>query len=365
MGRQVWTGLDGLRAAGVMAVVVYHASLGWAVNGYAGVDLFFALSGFLITWLLIAERQRTGTIALPAFYMRRFLRLVPALTVTLVIVSLLAVASDGPGVVLRGVLASMVYLSNWWMAIGNEMPLLEHTWTLAIEEHFYIVWPMLVVLGWSRNRARRLTAIFLGAALVAVMAMPWTSQIVPVKVTYLRGFSIVLGSLLAIAMQYRPPGTRVIRWLGPAASVSFLALIAILLVPVALPGQLMSGLVSVPAWLTLIVIAASVATPQVAIIRILSWGPLRWIGKRSYGMYLYHFPVLSLFMHNIELPFPHAVRMGIAILLTLVLTGLSYRFVESPALRLKSRFASDQPALARVPAEPAVTKTLRVDEPAR
>lgn len=362
MGRQLWTGLDGLRAAGVMAVVVFHASLGWAVNGYAGVDVFFALSGFLITWLLIAERQRTGTIALPAFYMRRFLRLVPALTVTLVIVSLLAVASDSPAVVLRGVLASMVYLSNWWMAIGHEMPLLEHTWTLAIEEHFYIVWPIIVLLGWSRNSARRLAAILLGAVLIAVMAMPWAPQIAPVKVTYMRGFSIILGSLLAIAMHYRPLGARVVRWLGPAASVSFLALVVIMLVPVALPGQLMSGIVSVPAWLTLIVIAASVATPQAAIIRILSWSPLRWIGRRSYGMYLYHFPVLSLFMHNIELPFPHAVRMGIAILLTLVLTGLSYRFVESPALRLKKRFADDRPGLVRVSPQRAVTEAQMVDE---
>ncbi|QGF23900.1 acyltransferase family protein [Raineyella fluvialis] len=267
MGRQVWTGLDGVRAIGVIAVVLYHASLGFSVNGYVGVDIFFALSGFLITWLLVAERERTGRVSISDFYARRGLRLLPALMVTLAMVSFLSIASERPGVILRGALASLLYVSNWWKFTGHDMPLLDHTWTLAIEEHFYLIWPLLVLLGSSRSRARRVPALVLGVALIVVMVLPWAPSVALVKGTYLRGVSILLGSLLAVGMYFRPPVGRTARLLGPLAGLSCVLLVAVTVTWVALPIRWMSGITSVPAWLTLVLVAASVAAPQSRVVR--------------------------------------------------------------------------------------------------
>ncbi len=137
-------GLDGLRGIAVLAVVLFHTALTWGTNGYVGVDIFFVLSGYLITRLLLAERRQTGTISLRRFYVRRVLRLYPALAVTCVAVLLLGLAAHRLSVIGPSVVASAFYYANWWLYTGHDMVLLDHTWTLSIEEHLYAIWPAVV-----------------------------------------------------------------------------------------------------------------------------------------------------------------------------------------------------------------------------
>ena len=150
-------GLDGLRAVAVLAVVLYHLNVGWASGGLLGVGVFFVLSGYLITDLLLAEREREGAIALGRFWLRRARRLLPALWVMLVVVTLwiaFLVPSQVAGV--RGdLVAALLYFSNWWYAFqhvsyfasfGAPSPL-GHLWSLAVEEQFYLVWPLLLILA--------------------------------------------------------------------------------------------------------------------------------------------------------------------------------------------------------------------------
>ena len=156
--------LDGLRAVSVMAVVLYHADVSWMPGGFLGVEVFFVVSGFLITALLIDERHHSGAISLRQFWIRRARRLLPALYLLLAVVSVasMLVYRDAAGRMGGDVLAALVYVSNWWQIFLNESyfaqagrpPLLQHLWSLAIEEQFYLVFPPLFALGWPAGAAR-------------------------------------------------------------------------------------------------------------------------------------------------------------------------------------------------------------------
>ncbi|MGH9206800.1 MAG: acyltransferase family protein, partial [Acidimicrobiales bacterium] len=238
--RQHLPALDGLRAIAVAAVIVYHFNFGWAAGGYLGVDLFFVLSGFLITGLLIEERMATGGISLPRFWARRARRLFPALLVVLGAIVLYAVAG-GPNIdpnALRGdVLGTLFYVANWhFIAVDNPYfaPFatpspLEHTWSLAIEEQFYVVWPLVVLLlaklgGRDWRRFTMVSTVVLALASVVDMAMRAHGS-GDVSRAYFgtdsRAFELMVGAFLALWMEgprRLPDGAlRVLRGVGPVA----------------------------------------------------------------------------------------------------------------------------------------------------
>lgn len=336
--RTRWPSLDGLRGIAAIVVVLFHAQFGFAVNGYVGVDVFFALSGFLITSILLSEIARRGTVRLRRFYLRRLLRLYPALVTTCLLVLAAGAVGGHLGEVGPGVGAALLYVANWWMYTGHTAPLLEHTWTLAIEEHFYFVWPLLLLALTSRRRWFRLLGAAAGVGLLIVIFTPWTEPIQHVRGTYLRGFPIVWGSLLAAVVRFwrgRWPTAAV----GAVGTVATVGLIAVLLVPWVLPERWLTGPNSITGLLSMLVLAGVVTAPGNWGDRILSWPPLEWFGTRSYGLYLYHFPILQVARHQLDAG-PDWARMVLAIVITLVVTWASFRWVEEPFLRLKDRIGA-------------------------
>lgn len=341
MARHIWNGLDGLRGLAVLAVVIFHLSVGWATNGYVGVDVFFALSGFLITWLLLDERSRTGQIGLPQFYMRRILRLYPALVATVLVVLVLGVLAGQSERVLPGAVAALAYAANWWIYTGHEALLLEHTWTLAIEEHFYLVWPVLILLLTSPRRHLRLLGVGAAVLVTAAVLTPWPDALEGVRGSYLRGAPIVWGSVLAALLRVRQPGAGLRSVMAPVGLAALLLLVGIMAMPVLLPAHWMTGLRSVPGMLSVVVIAVAVTTPGCVMERWLAWRPLRWVGRRAYGIYLYHFPVIMVLGFQLDLGLPGWATATVAFALTLGIAGVSYWVLESPFLRMKRRFSTD------------------------
>lgn len=333
--RTYWPGLDGLRGIAALAVIIFHAHLGLAANGYVGVDVFFALSGFLITSLLLVETQRHGRIRLLRFYLRRMLRLWPALVATCALVMAAAAATGQLSDAAPGTLAALVYLGNWWMYTGGSAPLLDHTWTLAIEEHFYAVWPVLLIGLCSHRRTLRAFAVIAAVVGITVLFVPWPEPITHVRATYLRGFPIIWGSLLAWAVSRRPR-TSESRALGAVGNGALLILLGVLLIPWTLPERWLTGPNSATGLLSLFALAGIVLSPRSAASTLLAWPPLRWAGTRSYGLYLYHFPVLQVLRHHIDVG-PEWARMLIGIVATIIMAEASFRWLEAPFLRLKDR----------------------------
>ncbi|WP_165399551.1 acyltransferase family protein [Janibacter limosus] len=348
--RTYWPGLDGLRGIAALAVIIFHAGLGPAVNGYVGVDVFFALSGFLITSLLLVEAQRHGRIRLLRFYTRRMLRLWPALVATCILVIAAAAATGQLSEAAPGTLAVLFYLGNWWMYTGRSAPLLDHTWTLAIEEHFYAVWPVLLIGLCSRRRALRAFAVIAAVVGVALIFTPWPEPITDVRGTYLRGFPIIWGSLLAWVVSRRREATSS-RALGTIGNGALLVLLGVLLIPWTLPERWLTGPSSGTGILSLFVLAGIVLSPRSAAATLLAWPPLRWAGTRSYGLYLYHFPVLQVLRHHVQVG-PEWFRMVVGIMATIIIAEASFRWLEAPFLRLKDRLGRHTASVPNLPLGP-------------
>ncbi len=335
--------LDGLRAVAVAAVIAYHLGYGWAPGGYLGVDTFFVLSGFLITSLLLAERTRTSRIDLPAFWARRARRLLPALLVVLAALAAYArwwapAASRGE---LRGDgLAALFYSANWrfiaahssYFDLYDTPSLLEHTWSLAIEEQFYLVWPIVVALClWlSRGRRAPLAITATGVLIVSALLMSAAAGSDPSRAyfgTDTRVHSLLVGTLLAMFVERRRlearPGA-----LSALGTASFLAVC----VAYATVGDdrldMYHGGFLVFAVLVAIVIAAAVQQ-RGPVRAALSLAPLVWVGRISYGLYLWHWPVqLVLTPDRTHLA---GVALDIArVAVTLVSATASYYLVELP-----------------------------------
>ena len=331
--------LDGLRAFAVIAVLLYHASLPWIPGGFLGVEVFFVISGYLITSLLLAEWARSGRIDLREFWLRRARRLLPAVAVLFL-----------PGEIagLRGdVLSSAAYVNNWYQVFSHKSyfeavgrpSLLRHLWSLAVEEQFYVLWPMLfcVLLRVLRPRAA-LLAVLAGAAASAVtMALLYDPDVDPSRPYYgtdARAAGLLIGAALAFVWRpgRAPRPTR--RWTPDAAGLlAFTALAACHLLMNEYQPFLYRGGFALVATATAALVAVSVHPHARLVPRLLSLAPLRWIGMRSYGIYLWHFPVFMLTRPQLDLPFDGAPLLAGRVALTFALAALSYRFVEAPIRR--------------------------------
>ncbi|WP_353987312.1 acyltransferase family protein [Ruicaihuangia caeni] len=350
-------GLDGMRAVAVTAVLAFHLLPGVLPGGFLGVDLFFVISGFLITTLLLREHARSGRIDLVDFWRRRARRLLPAIGLLVVVTASAALAIGGDALHKLGwqVLGTATFSYNWLsIADGNSYfdstspELLRNLWSLAVEEQFYLVWPLvLLALLVVRRRWVRVALVAAAAAASAVTMGLLVNPADPTRVyfgTDTHSFGLTIGIIVALLMGGWPDAVG--RWpravrplLMPAASVAMMGIVAAF---VWLDGDALfayrGGLVAV-SLLTALVLAAAVA-PGSALGRALEWAPFRWIGTRSYGLYLWHWPVYVLLLDALptwqgaEFMWPLA---ALSLAITVVAAELSYRFVEQPVRRLGFR----------------------------
>ena len=366
-------GLDGMRALAVVAVMIYHANNSWLPGGFLGVEVFFVISGYLITLLLIGEHERSGRIDLPQFWLRRARRLLPALFVLLIGLAIYTTLfrRDALGQLRGDVIAGLTYITNWYQiwvgqgytAAGDFAPL-RHLWSLAVEEQFYLLWPLAMVglMHLGRRRLPELSRwLFLGAiAITVLLALLFRSReiaacdvtpnaywnvggrcISKVDALYLNTISRVGGLMLgaAFAMIWRPvalmrgpmrdkggilDGVAIVGLGGLAALFWYLHLVT----PEGGDPLLFRGGLLWTGLATLAVIAAvthrgSQAGP------ILGNAVLLWIGTRSYGLYLFHWPVYQAIRRiaGVGLTVPQFL---LAMAITVPIAEVSYRMVETP-----------------------------------
>lgn len=356
---QRYAGLDGLRALAVVLVVVYHLfPASWVRGGFIGVDVFFVISGFLITSLLLTERERTGRIALRAFWTRRARRLLPALALLVIVCGTWAGIVGGDVLVGLGaqVAGAATFAYNWIsVATGagyfetTTPELFRNLWSLSVEEQFYVVWPLLLPLVlllrpvWARVVAM-LAAAGLSALWMAALVGASTDPTRAYFGTDSHAFGILLGVAVALGLRGRLQALHASGGLGrrgaaTAGVVGVAAIVAIVVVACIPPT---SGVATFPGVLLLASILSATAIvcailPGSPLGVRLDAAPLRWIGERSYGIYLWHWPVLVLMMAGLsgvgaETGVP--VSVGIATLaITLVVAAASYRWLEQPIRR--------------------------------
>ena len=368
-------GLDGLRAIAVIGVIIYHAHHDWLPGGFLGVEVFFVISGYLITLLLMGERERTGHVDLRQFWARRFRRLLPALYVMMAFVAVyIAAFYPAAREQTRGdFLAGILYVSNWYeifvgqgYGASEAFAPLRHLWSLAVEEQFYLVWPlvMVAILRRSRSRLPEVGLKLIGvsafiAIMVAVFYVPgvvattcgteftrgtWTvfGRCIAVNdMLYLGSFSRAGGLMLGagFAMLWRPvaimrgplrdKGRRldVLAGLGLALLLYFMLTMYLQERGVYNPWLYRGGFF-VTGVATLLLIAA--ATHRGAITgKLLGHPALVWVGTRSYGLYLYHWPVFQMIRKqaNIQMSIPQII---LGLMITVPITEASYRFIETP-----------------------------------
>jgi peptidoglycan/LPS O-acetylase OafA/YrhL len=333
--------LDGLRAVSIVAVLAHHSH--WLPGGYLGVDVFFALSGFLITALLTEEFVRTGTITLRLFYARRTLRLLPALLILVVVCagSLLATvpAEYGP-LVLHEAAAVLFYVANWAWVIDLPLGVLSHTWSLGIEEQFYLLWPCVLLVMLRVSSPRRLFAMTL---VLAGAGVAWRHALVQTGARFehlqrgldAHGDPLLIGCALSLGLTagLRLPGRST--WAALAGVCGLAGLLVFSTWPDSYVHHHVSSVAAVAVSL---IIAHVVSAPDSALTRLLAVAPLVRIGRISYGVYLWHFPVFYFF-GLVTLPgtAPTASWMSAAAAwaVSFGAAGLSYAIVERPALALK------------------------------
>ena len=336
-------GLDGLRGLAVVLVVLFHADLEWMSGGFLGVSIFFTLSGFLITSLLLAEREGTGGVDLRAFWSRRLRRLAPASLITIVTVVSLSswLSTTAEAGRLRGdAVSAALYASNWRFVVADysyadlfsaPSPLL-HIWSLSIEEQLYVVLPLLVfgaiALHWSSRRLA--IALFVVAVASTIVGVAVSGMDRVYYGTDTRAAELFLGAILACVGVERftsEAGERLRRSVSVLAPIALVTVIVLAVVSVPQSGWIEAGGLPAFALLSVVLVIGSIAAGPLR--TLLSWRPLRAIGRVSYGVYLYHWPVL-VFLTPERLGVGGWWRIAICVLLTGVLAVVSHRFLERP-----------------------------------
>lgn len=366
--------LDGLRALAVILVVLYHLHVPGFSSGLLGVGVFFTLSGFLITSLLLATRERTGGFALGRFWLARARRLLPALLLVLA-TSIAATAAVMPNKLneywWQGV-SALAYVNNWhniasaddyFDRFAGPGPF-DHLWSLSIEEQFYLIWPLLLAgLLFMFKRRLFVTLAIIGLALLSFYLLDATAHIGfdntrAYEGTDTRAGGLLLGAALAF---WWPARARTVTH-GMRCTIDVAAL-AGLVVIVSLARNTPDGAITLYqsgiALLSVATIAVLIATvvPETLVATVLALPPLRWIGERSYGIYLWHMPVIAFVPATIRTGYPVA-NAAIVVAFTVVMSALSWRYVEDPIRRGGLRAALRARPVVRKPMIPRLLDSI-------
>jgi peptidoglycan/LPS O-acetylase OafA/YrhL len=342
-------GIDGLRALAVLAVIAYHLNLAWTPGGLLGVGVFFVLSGYLITDILVGQWKRNKRIDFKDFWMRRARRLLPAMFIMLVVVVAWVALFDRAQIVsLReDALAAILYVSNWWFifhkvsyfaSFGPPSPL-GHLWSLAVEEQFYLIWPLVLAFGlrFAPRRGQLIGITLAGATASALaMAMIYQPGADPSRVYYgtdTRAFSLLIGAALALVWPSRQLSATISYWsrlfLDLLGSIGLLSIFFMIWSFNEYNTFLYRGgmvLLSIAA----AVVVATLAHPASGLSKVLGCKPLRWLGVRSYGIYLWHYPVIVLTSPTVDTGGFDVTRAVFQVAASIALAALSWRFVEEP-----------------------------------
>jgi len=348
-------GLDGLRALSVTAVLLYHADISWMPGGFLGVDVFFVISGYLITSLLLAEHRNRGGVRLGQFYLRRARRLLPALFLVLACVSLFSVIFLPDEVrSLRGdVYAALGYSTNWWqifqhqsyVAAQGRPPLLRHLWSLAVEEQFYLVWPLLLagMMRFWKGARRPILLATLGLAAVSfatllILSFPHDFTTADPSRVYFgsdtRIFTMLIGAVLAMVWspwKLKADVPARVRTLLDSVGALGLVLLVFTFVNAHYQSNVLfrGGFLAV-ALLSALVIAIAVHPGSRIGTVFLGLRPFRWIGERSYGIYLWHWPIFMVTRPGQDTDITGWQNTVMRFALTYLAAELSFRFVEEP-----------------------------------
>jgi peptidoglycan/LPS O-acetylase OafA/YrhL len=349
--------LDGLRAISILLVLEHHAPwhigrMDFLPGGFIGVDIFFVLSGFLITTLLVQEWNRSQAINFRSFYLRRALRLFPPLFLLIILTGLYAFllppAPGKPYVSLGGILAALFYSTNWVIALNH--PVADHlgplviTWSLAIEEQFYIFWPPLLYLAlrFLRGHKRILISLTLVIVAISILRVGLTLTGVPASRLYYgtdtRADSLLIGCLLSLMLLW----IGVPRGISSRRAIQVLAVSSILVLTYFEFTLKHTGRALYLGGFTIISVCVGVillmifCAPVKVLVMILNTAPLVWIGRISYGLYLWHWPVRTVVLKIT--PNGSLVAEVAYLSLTFLVASLSFYLLERPFLRLKKRF---------------------------
>lgn len=348
--------IQGLRAVAVLLVIAYHLYPDRVTGGYVGVDVFFVLSGYLITSHLLREAQATGGVALGRFWARRIRRLLPASLLVLAVATALTwlyIPTSLWEQTLRQIGASALYVENWalaadavdYSAAANSPTLVQHYWSLSVEEQFYLLWPLLVLAAVlvARRKARVSTAGAVAVALGSVTALSFVYSVVATAddpahayfVTPTRAWEFGVGALVALLghpawWQGRSGARLVLGWLGLAA--------------IAGAGLMLDDDTAFPGWIALVpvlgtaaVVLAGAGTSPMAASVPLSWRPMTFVGDVSYSMYLWHWPLIVVLPYVTGVDLRTADKAGI-FAATVILSWACTRWVEDP-VRTSPRLA--------------------------
>ena len=345
--------LDGLRALAVLGVIAYHMGMAWAPGGLLGVTVFFVLSGYLITSLLLIEWDNTGTINLPQFWLRRVKRLFPAIAFVIICVAALCTIFDHSLLtkLREDMWAALCWVTNWWYilrdvsyfdALGAPSPV-THFWSLAIEEQFYVVWPVVLILahkfGVKRSHMRNATLVLVLASALE-MALLFNPDADPSRVYYgtdTRAFSLLIGAWLAFVWPSNQLGAnnevqldRNVRIaLDAVGGIALIGLIAMMGCIEGTSAIMYRGGILLASIITMVIIAV-IVHPSSILGKVFSAKPLVWIGLRSYGIYLWHYPLLLLMNPRSNIAGTPWWMYLVELAVMFACAAFSYKFVEDP-----------------------------------
>lgn len=344
--------LDGLRTLAIISVIFYHLGFNWYKGGLLGVTIFFVLSGYLITGILINEIGTSGKINLKRFWIHRVRRLFPAICIVVVAVALLCILFNHLLLTKMkpDIIPSLVWMQNWWYilrdmsyfeSLGAPSPLV-HFWSLAIEEQFYLIWPLVLIgaykLGFNNKLIRR---ICVGLAVLSALAMVimYNPNADPTRVYYgtdTRAFSLLIGAWLAYVWPWHnlESGIAPLRKLSTKhfdiiGGVSLGALILIMIFVDGLSPAMYYGVLFLTSLLSAAIIATLVV-PDSQLAKVFAFKPLVWVGKRSYGMYLWHLPIILLLVSALNVN-GDEIWFGILVIaIVIAVSALQYKYIENP-----------------------------------
>ncbi len=349
-------GLDGLRAIAVLAVIAFHLGFEWAPGGLLGVGIFFTLSGYLITDILLSQLARRGHIRLGKFWLARARRLLPALFAMLIVV-VAWVTIFGPAQPQQfrdAVIANAFYVGNWQLILGDVSYFarfappgpLNHLWSLAIEEQFYIFWPFILLIGVKLVHEAplpsgvrpRLAIVALGLAIVSaiLMAILYAPSLDPSRVYYgtdTRASELLFGAALAMVWPSRKLSRRISS--GARNTLDGLGVVGLLAIALMIwqTDQYSSFLYRggfVLLSIATVMVLAPLAHPGCRLGPILGWKPLVWVGVRSYGIYLWHFPIIVLTTPGGIANGREPLRAALQVVAILGISALSWHYLEEP-----------------------------------